>query len=637
MTATERRRSYASDVTYVTAKEAGFDYLRDQLVMDAREVVHRPFHAALVDEADSILIDEARVPLVIAGQVRRETAALRPLAALVASFTPGIEFDSDEYGRNVELTEAGIERAERALGCGSLHDEANYRLLTELNCALHAQALLRRDVDYIVRNGRIEIVDELTGRVVGDRHWPDGLQAALEAKEGLARRSDGEILGSITLQHYLELYPHLCGMTGTARTAAAELHAMYGLGVTIVPTHRPMIRVDHPDVVFSHRDAKQQALVEEIAKTHASGRPVLVGTLTVEESEALARRLLAANVPCQVLNAKNDEREAAIVAQAGAPAAVTISTNMAGRGTDIKLGGQRELDRAQVVALGGLYVIGTSRHESLRVDLQLRGRAGRQGDPGESRVFVSLDDDLLVRYGLRQLVPARLIEARTDEPRNHPILRREIARAQRIIEGQNFDMRKTLARYADVVEHQRRLLLERRDKVLAGHEGLQVWSQRPDLRAALAATAGEPAVQRAEQAVTLFHIDRAWRDHLALIADLREGIHLVSLAGKDPLTHFTTTIIGAFDGIDAVIDQAVIEDLPRITARDGRLELEAAGIRGPSSTWTYLVNDDPFQNQIGRMLTGPGRSTIAIYSGLFLMPLLLLWAAADRFGRRRRR
>jgi preprotein translocase subunit SecA len=412
---------------------------------------------------------------------------------------------------------------------------------------------------------------------------------------------------------------------------------MYGLGVTIVPTHRPMIRVDHPDVVFSHRDAKQQALVEEIAKTHASGRPVLVGTLTVEESEALARRLLAANVPCQVLNAKNDEREAAIVAQAGAPAAVTISTNMAGRGTDIKLGGQRELDRAQVVALGGLYVIGTSRHESLRVDLQLRGRAGRQGDPGESRVFVSLDDDLLVRYGLRQLVPARLIEARTDEPRNHPILRREIARAQRIIEGQNFDMRKTLARYADVVEHQRRLLLERRDKVLAGHDGLQVWSQRPDLRAALAATAGEPAVQRAEQAVTLFHIDRAWRDHLALIADLREGIHLVSLAGKDPLTHFTTTIIGAFDGIDAVIDQAVIEDLPRITARDGRLELEAAGIRGPSSTWTYLVNDDPFQNQIGRMLTGPGRSTIAIYSGLFLMPLLLLWAAADRFGRRRRR
>jgi preprotein translocase subunit SecA len=250
---------------------------------------------------------------------------------------------------------------------------------------------------------------------------------------------------------------------------------------------------------------------------------------------------------------------------------------------------------------------------------------------------VSLDDDLLVRYGLRQLVPARLIETRTDEPQDHPILRREIARAQRIIEGQNFEIRKTLTRYGDVVEHQRRILLDRRDTVLAGHDDLQVWSRRPDLRAALVAAAGEAAVQCAEQAVTLFHIDRAWRDHLALIADLREGIHLVTLAGKDPLTHFTTTVIGAFDRIDAVIDQAVIDALARITARDGRLDLETAGIRGPSSTWTYLVNDDPFQNQIGRMLSGPGRTTIAIYSALFLAPLLLLWAAADRFRRRRRR
>ena len=268
-------------------------------------------------------------------------------------------------------------------------------MLTELNCALHAQVLLRRDVDYIVRDGRIGVIDEFTGRVVTDRHWPDGLQAALEAKEGVERQPDGRILGSITLQHFVQGYRRLCGMTGTAQTAAQELREMYGLDVVVVPTHRPMIRVDHPDVVFTHRDAKERAVVDEIQRAHASGRPVLVGTLTVEESERLAARLRDAGVACEILNAKNDAREAHVVARAGALGAVTISTNMAGRGTDIRLGGHNEAEHDHVAALGGLYVIGTNRHESRRVDLQLRGRAGRQGDPGESRFFVSLEDDLL--------------------------------------------------------------------------------------------------------------------------------------------------------------------------------------------------------------------------------------------------
>ena len=334
-----RRAAYAADITYVTAKEAGFDHLRDLLVMDAADLVHRPFHFALVDEADSLMIDEARVPLVIAGSIEPDASLAPRLAELVASLSPGVHFDTDEHGRDIELTDAGIEHVERVLGCSGLHRAEHLALLTELNCALHARVLLRRDVDYIVRDGRIEIVDEFTGRVVADRHWPDGLQSALEAKENLERRPDGVILGSMTLQRFLRGYPRLCGMTGTAKDSAAELQQLYGLDVVVIPTHRPMARVDRQDVVFTHREAKDRAIVDEIRRAHATGRPVLVGTATVTESEGLARRIRDAGMTCEVLNAKNDAEEAPIVARAGAFGAVTIATNMAGRGTDIQLGG----------------------------------------------------------------------------------------------------------------------------------------------------------------------------------------------------------------------------------------------------------------------------------------------------------
>jgi preprotein translocase subunit SecA len=634
MTHDQRRHAYHADVTYVTAKEAGFDQLRDLLATHLNELVHRPLRFALVDEADSLLIDEARVPLVIAGSIGRETTWAPRLAALVASLTPGVHFDSDEYGRDVELTEAGVEAAERALGAGSLHSELNYRLLTELNCALHAHVLLRRDVDYIVRDGRIAVVDELTGRVVADRHWPDGLQAALEAKEGVERQLDGQILGTITLQHFLNGYPRICGMTGTAQTAAEELQEFYGVGVVVVPTHRPMIRVDRPDIVFTHRDAKERAVVEEIQRAHSSGRPVLVGTLTVEESERLAGRLADAGVPCQMLNAKNDAMEATVIARAGERGAVTISTNMAGRGTDIRLGGANDAEHQQVAALGGLYVIGTNRHESRRVDLQLRGRAGRQGDPGESRFFVSLEDDLLVRYGIDALIAGRVVTDRRDQPIDHPVLRGEIARAQRIIEGQNFEIRKTLWRYASVLEGQRREVMAARHAILRGDQGPELWQRSARWRA-LADQVGEDAARSVAQMVMLFQIDRAWREHLGLAADLREGIHLVSLGGQDPLTRFTTEITVAFGRLETTIDAAVLEGLDHLPVNDGRVDLEALGIRGPSSTWTYLVNDDPFRNQIGMMLMGPGRTTVAIYAATIMMPLLLLWGVVDRLLRKR--
>ncbi len=441
MDAGARRRAYAADVTYVTAKEAGFDLLRDQLVDHAGDAVHRPRSFALVDEADSLLIDEARVPLVIAGRVVREAGRARALAPLVASLAPGVHYTTDEYRHDVELTDAGLGQVERALACGALHDPGNETLLAEVNCALHARALLERDADYIVKDGRIGIVDAFTGRVIPDRHWPDGLQAALEAKEGLERRDDGETLASVTLQRFLRGYERLCGMTGTARDAARELRLFYGLDVVVIPPHRPVRRIDRPDVVFTHRAAKEAAVAAEVAHAHASGRPVLVGTLTVEESERIGAMLRSRGIACEVLNAREDEHEARIVAAAGSPGAVTIATNMAGRGTDIRLGDGTADGAARVAALGGLYVIGTNRHESRRVDRQLRGRAGRQGDPGESRFFLSLDDELLVRYGIRRLIPPQHVPAAREAPIDHPVVRREIARAQRIIEGQNAEIR----------------------------------------------------------------------------------------------------------------------------------------------------------------------------------------------------
>jgi preprotein translocase subunit SecA len=637
MSPAERRRAYAADVTYVTAREAGFDHPRDLLVPRPEDLVHRPLHFALVDEADSLLVDEARVPLVIAGRAEGEASSARGLAEVVAGLESGLDFDRDEHGRNVELTEAGFERVERALGCGDLTAETNYALFTELHCALHARALLRRDADYIVRGGRIEIVDEFTGRVVQDRHWPDGLQAALEAKEGLERRAEGRILGSITLQHFLGSYPRLCGMTGTARDAAAELDEFYGLGVVVVPTHRPMVRVDHADVVFTHRAAKEAAVVEEVRRVHASGRPVLVGTTTVEESERLAARLAAAGVPCEVLNAKNDAMEAALVARAGTPGAVTISTNMAGRGTDIRLGGPDEAEREKVVTVGGLYVIGTNRHESRRVDLQLRGRAGRQGDPGESRFFVSLEDDLLVRFGLDGLIPARRRPPRQDTPIDSAVVSREIARAQRIVEGQNLEIRRTLWRYASAIEDQRRRVHARRQALLLGQEEPDVWRGEGERYAALVAAAGEEPVRRAEVAATLFETDRAWSDYLSYVADLREGIHLVRLGGDDPLTRFKVQAVDAARRMEDEVEEAVRARLDTVTVGPGGLGLSAPELKGPSATWTYLVNDDPFRNQLGSLLTGPGHTTFAIGAALFATPLLFLLGVADRWLRKRPR
>jgi preprotein translocase subunit SecA len=550
MTVEERQRAYACDITYGTANEIGFDYLRDQLALSPRDQVHRPFVAAVIDEADSILIDEARIPLVIAGGAPQEDALALRVDRLTRQFRRSIHFTVDEHGRNIALTDSGIQAVEHAFARGNLFAEENLPLLTAVQDSLHAHALLRRDVDYLVKNGAVESVDEFKGRVAQDRRWPAGLHTAIEAKEGLAQKAQGRVLGSITLQNLVALYPKVCGMTGTAATQAEEFHTIYGLDVEVIPTNRPMIRVDHTDALFQTRREKELAIMEEIATAHETGRPVLVGTASVAESERLSAAL--GGIPHQVLNARNEEEEARIISRAGERGAVTISTNMAGRGTDIKLGDD-------VAELGGLYVIGTNRHESRRIDNQLRGRAGRQGDPGSSRFFVSLQDDLLVKYG-------------GDDPR----LRHDPESIQRLVEGQNLDIRRFLHKYEGVVEGQRQSIQQRRQAILTG---------------------ATPCASELERLISLTTLDDLWSDHLAAITDLREGVQWISWGGRDPLHEYLTTVHTLFEELEAKIDDEISSRLEEAEA--GRIDPTQRG-----ATWTYLTTDQPFGSWSERIIRG---------------------------------
>ncbi len=635
--AARRRSAYGSDVTYLTVKQAGFDYLRDGICLETGDRVQRALSFALVDEADSIMIDEARIPLVIAGSIDDPGADPAQIASIARRLKPGEEVGTDEYARNVFLTERGVARVETTLGCGNLYSTRNNRLLADLRNALHAAFLLRRDVDYIVREGRIELVDELTGRVAENRHWPDGLQTAVEAKEGLVPRQEGRILASIAIQHFLGKYPRLSGMTATARPAARELAEVYRLEVVTIPTHRPCVRVDQPDMVFADRAAKRRALIEEVARVHAASRPVLVGTISVQESDGLAADLRAAGIGCSVLNARNDAQEAAIIAQAGAPGAVTISTNMAGRGTDIRLGGADGRESARVASLGGLHVIGTNRHESRRIDEQLRGRAGRQGDPGSSRFLISLEDDLPRRYGMRKLLPSIYFdpEFSAGHGLTQRAVHREVARLQRIVEGQHGDIRKRLLETARLIEQQRVALQRWRREVLEGTVGPGLLPERsPQRWEAMLSVCGEEQLRLIEGRLTLLAIDRCWSEHLADMQALRDEVHLVTLSGKDPLTEFYREAREAFERLLVRVDDRVLETFERIEIRAGGVDWDREGLRGPSSTWTYLVDDNVFGSNLFMSLAR--NPAIAAWAVLAHAPLLIVWGAVLRWRRWRR-
>jgi preprotein translocase subunit SecA len=476
------------------------------------------------------------------------------------AFRPSLHYTVDAGGHNVALTDVGIRAVENALGCRNLFDESNLRAHSAVQDALHAHALLHRDVDYLVKDGAIEMVDEFKGRIAVDRRWPAGLHTAVEAKEGVAAKNQGSILGSTTLQNLVALYPHVCGMTGTAATQSLEFQKVYDMFVEVIPTNRPVIRVDLPDVVFATKAEKEQAVIEEIRRVHASGQPILVGTASVEESERLSGML--PDVAHRLLNARHDEGEASVVAQAGQRGAVTISTNMAGRGTDIQLGDD-------VAALGGLYVIGTNRHESRRIDNQLRGRAGRQGDPGSSRFYISLEDPLMVKYG-----------DLNEDDRHDP------ASLQRLVEGQHLDQRIFLHGYDVPIEGQRNRIHSYRQEVLDGRI---------------------PCVSELARRITLRTIDDLWADYLERVADLRAGIHwqvyaegppmMLSLDRRDPHTTYLRQIHEWFPELEAALP---LEIARRVA------EAEASGVDGTErgAVWTYLTTDQPFGTWTERVLAG---------------------------------
>ncbi|MEW6192376.1 MAG: preprotein translocase subunit SecA [Bacillota bacterium] len=671
-----RKKAYQADVTYGTNNEFGFDYLRDNMALGPEEVVQRDLHYAIVDEVDSILIDEARTPLIISGPSTKPTDLYYTFARLVPRLEAGKDYTVDEKAHTVSVTESGVAKVEKWLKVDNLCDDKNIGLMHHLRQALKAHALMKRDRDYVVKDGQVIIVDEFTGRLMFGRRYSDGLHQAIEAKEGVKIERESQTLATITFQNYFRMYQKLAGMTGTAATEEEEFRKIYGIDVVVIPTHKPMIRQDLPDAVFKTERAKFRAVVEEIARRHATGQPVLVGTISIEKSEIISEMLKKRGIPHNVLNAKHHEREAEIVAQAGRLGAVTIATNMAGRGTDILLGGNpvflakeemrrrgysqeviaeateygepsslevaearrvfkeilaemtrlTEAEREKVVALGGLHIIGTERHESRRIDNQLRGRCGRQGDPGSTQFFSSLEDDLLRLFGGETISGlATRLGLEEDMPIEHGLVTRSLETAQKRVENRNFSVRKHVLEYDDVLNKQREIIYSQRRKVLIGEnlrdvitgmieevtaravavycpegvhqeewdlEGLAGYAaqvllpdgidprelagkRREELRELLVERArafydareaelGPLTMRELERLILLRLVDEKWMDHLDAMDQLREGIGLRAYGQRDPLVEYKFESYEIFQNMIASIQEDAIRYLFRV-------------------------------------------------------------------------
>ncbi|MCP2256069.1 preprotein translocase subunit SecA [Prauserella aidingensis] len=712
----DRRAAYGGEICYGAVSEIGFDVLRDRLVTDAGDLVQAEPEVAIVDEADSVLVDEARVPLVMAGSVDAGVADLE-VADIVRRLRVGLHYETDPDGRNAWLTTAGASVVEKSLGGIDLYAEDGADRLASVNVALHAHALLTRDVDYLVRDGKVQLINASRGRVAELQRWPDGLQAAVEAKEQLPASDRGEILDSITVQALVARYPQVAGMTGTAVAVAEQLREFYELEVAVIPPNTPNVREDAGDRIFAAPNNKLRAIVSEIEEVHATGRPILVGTQDVAESEELAEKLEKAGLPCVVLNARNDAEEAAIIAEAGTYERITVSTQMAGRGTDIRLGGADGSDRERVAEIGGLHVIGTARYPSSRLDDQLRGRAGRQGDPGSSVFFASLNDELVL--GHAPDVPDGIdADPETGEVTDNAA-HRQINHAQRVAEGVDLEIHRNTWRYTRLIEHQRSELLKWRDEVLRTDAATKTLSElavaddgsdgsddadgsgdaadngrdkngrkakkasedtgpsdgesadggspddesgdaeSPDTRDSDIA-AGDAAVRETDTAdetdtateadsaetdgaegtdgdrsgragsgaprlsearltelaeklgeeelttvcrrIMLFHMDQRWADHLAFLNNVRETIHLRAMAREQPLDEFHRAAIPEFHKIRGDVEQRSAETLAAAEITSDGIDLAAAGVRRPTSTWTYLVQDNPFDSDAEQAL-----------------------------------
>ena len=638
MTPEEKRAAYQADITFGTNNEFGFDYLRDNMVLYPEQIVQRELHFAIVDEVDSILIDEARTPLIISGQANKATDLYYKADQLVRRLKPGDDYTIDEKTRTVTLTESGVDKAESFLGIDNLYDARNITVNHHVQQALKAHVLMKRDRDYVVNEDGVVIVDEFTGRLMHGRRYSDGLHQAIEAKEGLQVQRESMTLATITLQNYFRLYKKLAGMTGTAKTEEEEFRKIYGMSVVQIPTHKPMIRKDLSDVLYRTEDAKFRAVVEEIVRRHAKGQPVLVGTVSIDKSEKLSRMLKKRGIPHQVLNAKNHAKEAEIIAQAGQRGAVTIATNMAGRGTDIVLG-------QGVAELGGLHVIGTERHESRRIDNQLRGRSGRQGDPGSSQFFLSLEDDLLRRFAPEWMREWMKNQMDDDTPIEGKRFSRSIESAQKKVEGINFDTRRWVLQYDDVLNQQREIIYKQRRQVLLSDnlryivldmakdliqrvvevhapekdlpdewdldsildfaesvlfpegavaiEDLEECEEPKELTdILLKATVnhyelrekeiGFDRMQEFSKVVILRTVDRKWMDHIDAMDQLRQGIHLRAYGQTNPLREYQFEGYEMFEQMVHEIQEEVVKYVMKANVGEN-LEREEVAVNKQAS------------------------------------------------------
>jgi preprotein translocase subunit SecA len=655
LTDQQRQEAYGSDVTYGTNNEFGFDYLRDNMKFDLADYVQRELNFAIVDEVDSILVDEARTPLIISGPTEDSTDKYYKINRIIPSLKKDTDYTIEEKTKTAALTEEGNIKVERMLGAGNLYDPSNVDLVHHVHQALKAHALFNRDVDYVVKDDQVMIVDEFTGRLMPGRRWSDGLHQAIEAKENVKIENENQTLASITFQNYFRLYGKLAGMTGTAETEAAEFAKIYNLDVLMIPTHKPMIRIDNPDFIYKTEQGKFNSTIKEIEALHKKGQPVLVGTISIVKSEALAALLKKKGIRHTVLNAKYHEMEAEIVAQAGRYGAVTIATNMAGRGTDIVLGGNPEglarqmlkgkeytkeewdktlaectatcaIEKEKVIAAGGLHILGTERHEARRIDNQLRGRSGRQGDPGSSRFYLSLEDDLLRIFGSDRIAGLMgKLGMEEDVPIEHRMVSKAIENAQKKVENHNFEMRKHVLEYDDVMNQQRKVIYEQRRQILAGtdlkeealglaeemldtmvdfycpggaypetwdvtglkdvlaakfsyHAGgdidpqslsreefrTKLWEALKQSYDAKEQQIGSELMRHLEKVFMLQAVDHQWKDHLLAMDHLKEGIGLRGYGQKDPLIEYKKEGFDMFEEMKQRIVESTVENLFRI-------------------------------------------------------------------------
>lgn len=599
LTADQRRDVYSRDVIFGAINELGFDVLRDQLITRRAEQVRTPADVAVIDEADSVMVDEALVPLVLAGSEPGPAPAGR-ITDLVKRMEEDKHFHVSEDHRNVFLTDEGAAFVEKQLGVESLYEDEG-ELLVQVNVALHAEHLLIRDVHYIVRDGKVALIDGSRGRVAELQRWPDGLQAAVEAKEGLDVTDGGRILDQITIQALVGMYPEVCGMTGTALAAGDQLRQFYNLQVSVIEPNVPNIRFDEADRVYVSAAERNDAVVKHIVEVQKTGQPQLVGTQDVAESEQLAEALLSAGVECSVLNAKNHEAEAAVVAEAGRPGRVTVSTQMAGRGTDIKLGGTDEAEHDEVVETGGLHVVGVGRFRSQRLDNQLRGRAGRQGDPGSSLFFVSLEDDVVAVGGAGEELQAQPEE---DGLLPQKKVQQFVDHCQRVTEGQMLDIHATTWKYNKLIKDQRDIVNDRRDTLLDTTAAWDDLSYHNVDRAAELKKQGisEEVLEQAAREIMLFHLDNEWSEHLAYLDDVRESIHLRAIARESPIDEFHRMSIAAFGELAERAVNKARETFDEVEITSEGAQLGEMGLHKPSATWTYMVNDNPLSSSGGSVM-----------------------------------